>query len=183
VFTADLLPRILAADTPRVVTVTSYARFIGRRVDPRNPNAVGTYGAWSAYATSKLANYHFALGLQRRSADARVNVASLVAHPGLSHTGLQARTVHHGGGGIAGRFWAWVAERVGMDPAQGVLPQLRAATDPSAQGGEIYGPRYLTHGVPVRRPVLRRWDLDAAIDELWRISTHLTGVPLVIDGT
>ena len=180
VLTAELLPQILAADAARVVTVTSYARFIGRRVDAGNPNMEGTYAPWSAYARSKLANHHFGLGLQRRFDGARTRAGSLVAHPGLSHTGLQVHTVAEGGAGVAGRFWAWLAARAGMEPARGALPQLRAATDPQARGGELYAPRYLTHGVPVQRPIVRRWDLGRAIDELWDVSTRMTGVPLFV---
>jgi NAD(P)-dependent dehydrogenase (short-subunit alcohol dehydrogenase family) len=178
VLTADLLPRLLAADAARVVTVTSYARLVGRRLDARDPSAEGRYAPWAAYARSKIANHHFGLGLQRRFVRAGVRAESLVAHPGLSHTGLQVRTVAEGGGGISARFWAWLAARVGMAPAMGALPLLRAATDPRARGGELYAPRFLTHGVPVRRPIIRRWDLDRAIDELWDVSTRMTGVPI-----
>jgi NAD(P)-dependent dehydrogenase (short-subunit alcohol dehydrogenase family) len=180
VLTADLLPQVLAADAARVVTVTSYARFVGKRVDTRNPNAEGAYAPWSAYARSKLANHHFGLGLERRFEQARARAASLVAHPGLSHTGLQVHTVAEGGGGISGRFWAWLAAHVGMEPARGALPQLRAGTDPRARGGGLYAPRFLTHGVPVRRPIARRWDLDRAIKELWEVSTRMTGVRLIV---
>ena len=34
-----------------------------------------------------------------------------------------------------------MAGATGMSPAQGALPQLRAATDPGAKGGELYAPR------------------------------------------
>jgi NAD(P)-dependent dehydrogenase (short-subunit alcohol dehydrogenase family) len=181
--TAALLPQLVVADAARVVTITSYARLLGRRVDPRNPNAEGTYGAWTAYCRSKLANYHFALGLHQHFARSGVRAQSLVAHPGLSHTELQVHAVGGGGAGIMGRFWAWTAARVGMEPARGVLPQVRAATDPAARGGELYGPRYLTHGIPVRRPIARRWDLSRAIEELWEVSTRMTGVALVVPRT
>ena len=63
-FTAGLLPSLLAADSARVVTVTSTAHHTGRAVDPDNVNMDGNYSAWGAYGRAKLANYHFALGLQ-----------------------------------------------------------------------------------------------------------------------
>ncbi|HEU5084170.1 MAG TPA: SDR family NAD(P)-dependent oxidoreductase, partial [Acidimicrobiales bacterium] len=51
--TAGLLPSVLrAADDgrrPRVVTVTSVARFTGTPIDPRNPHLEGKYEAWTAY--------------------------------------------------------------------------------------------------------------------------------------
>ena len=46
--------------------------------------------------------------------------------------------------------------RAGMSPEQGARPQLRAATDPAARGGEFYAPRFVNNGPPVRRPILRR---------------------------
>jgi hypothetical protein len=71
-----------------------------------------------------------------------------------------------------------LAQRSGMSPAEGARPQLRAATDPRARGGEFYGPRWGSNGAPVRRPVLRRWDLQRRIDALWEVSERETGVVL-----
>ena len=65
-----------------------------------------------------------------------------------------------------------------MAPEQGALPQLRAATDPHAQGGEFYGPLWVNFGPPVRKPVLRRVGLDKAIDVLWEVSERETGMAL-----
>ena len=61
-----------------------------------------------------------------------------------------------------------------MTPAAGALPQLRAATDPSARGGELYAPRFGNNGPPVRRPVLRRIGLARAIESLWQVSERET---------
>jgi hypothetical protein len=65
-----------------------------------------------------------------------------------------------------------------MSAADGALPQLRAATDPEARGGEMYAPRFVNTGVPVRRPILRRIGLDRAIDVLWEVSERETGITL-----
>ncbi|MCA0297207.1 MAG: SDR family NAD(P)-dependent oxidoreductase [Actinobacteria bacterium] len=177
--TAHLMPALLAADAARVVSVTSTAHHIGRPLDPRNPHLHGTYSPWKAYGQSKLANYHFALGLQREFERAGVTASSLMAHPGLSHTDLQVRTVREGGGGPTGPFWEWAAARIGMSAADGAMPQLRAATDPHARGGELYGPRYVNTGPPVRLPVLRP-GADGAIAILWQVSERETCVPLVV---
>lgn len=177
--TAHLMPALLAADAARVVSVTSTAHHIGRPIDPRNPHLHGTYSPWKAYGQSKLANYHFALGLQREFERAGVAASSLMAHPGLSHTDLQVRTVREGGGGPTGPFWEWLAARTGMSAADGAMPQLRAATDPAAKGGELYGPRFVNNGPPVRVPVLRP-GADGAIAILWQVSERETGIPMVI---
>jgi NAD(P)-dependent dehydrogenase (short-subunit alcohol dehydrogenase family) len=176
--TAHLLPTLLRAPRARVVTVTSTGRFLGRSVNPRNPHLQGRYRPWRAYAQAKSANFYFALGLQQRFETAGVRAASLVAHPGLSNTDLQARAVREGGAGWGAAVSELMAARGGMSPAEGARPQLRAATDPHARGGELYAPRYVSTGPPARRPIVRRWDLQRHIDVLWDVSERETGVAL-----
>ena len=174
--TALLMPALLRAPAARIVTVTSTAHHMGRAVDPSNPNLEGKYGAWRAYGQSKLANFHFGLGLDRMLRAAGAPAASLIAHPGLSNTDLQAVSVQETGGGASQKFFHVLAGKTGMSPAQGALPQLRAATDPNAQGGEFYAPRYVNNGPPVRRPVMRRIGMDRAIARLWEVSERATGL-------
>ena len=178
-FTALLMPALLAAPAARVVTVTSTAHHFGRPVDPDNPHLHGKYDPWRAYAQSKLANYHFALGLQKEFVRARLPANSLIAHPGLSHSELQTTTVAEGGGGWMGPMWAWMARHTGMEVEAGAMPQIRAATDPRANGGEFYGPRFVNFGPAVRLPVLRPRSAPA-IRTLWEVSERETGVPLKI---
>jgi NAD(P)-dependent dehydrogenase (short-subunit alcohol dehydrogenase family) len=175
--TALLMPALVAAPAARVVTVTSTAHHMGRPVDPDNPHLHGRYDPWRAYGQSKLANYHFALGLQREFEKAAVAAQSLMAHPGLSHSELQTTTVAEGGAGWMGPFWAWMARYTGMSVEDGAMPQIRAATDPRARGGELYGPRFVNRGRAVRLPVLRP-GRDEAIDALWAVSERETGVRL-----
>ena len=177
-FTARLLPALLRAERARVVTVTSVARFRGRGMDKDNPHLEGTYRPWRAYAQAKQANYHFGLGLQQQFEKSGVSAQSLIAHPGLTNTDLQARAVREGGGGFGAALSEVVAKRGGMSPAVGARIQLRAATDPRARGGELYAPMFTSNGPPVRRPILRRWDLQKRIDELWLVSERETGVVL-----
>jgi NAD(P)-dependent dehydrogenase (short-subunit alcohol dehydrogenase family) len=176
--TALLLPALLHADGARVVTVTSTAHHMGRAVDPANPHLDGRYGPWRAYGQAKLANFHFGLGLQREFERAGVATASLIAHPGLSNTELQAVSVKETGGGASQRFFYMLARHTGMSPAQGALSQLRAATDPTAHGGEFYGPLFVNNGPPVRKPVFRKLGMDAAITRLWEVSQRETGLAL-----
>lgn len=177
-FTAHLLPALLAAEAARVVTVTSTAHHIGRPVDPDNPHLTGRYKPWRAYGQAKLANFHFGLGLQKRFADAGVAAQSLIAHPGLSHTNLQIATAEEGGAGWVGTASKYLAARAGMSAEAGARPQLRAATDPAAAGGEFYAPRFINRGPAVRRPVLRRLGLPKAMATLWEVSERETGLIL-----
>ena len=176
--TAHLLPALLRAPAARVVTVTSTARHRAQRLDPADPHMKRNYGAWASYARSKMANLHFGLGLQQRFSRASVRASSLVAHPGLTNTDLQARAVREGGAGWVGAFFEAMTARSGMSPFEGARPQLRAATDPRARGGELYAPRYGSHGPAVRRPILRRFRLQEQIDVLWQVSERETGIPL-----
>ena len=176
--TALLLPALLATPGARIVTVTSTAHHMGHAVDPANPHLEGRYRPWRAYGQAKLANFHFGLGLQRDLAHAGATAASLIAHPGLSNTDLQAVSVRETGGGSSQRFFHMLAQGTGMTPAQGALSQLRAATDPKAKGGEFYGPLLVNNGPPVRKPILRRVGMSRAIANLWEVSERETGVNL-----
>lgn len=176
--TALLLPALLRADAARVVSVTSTAHLMGRAIDPANPHLEGRYGPWRAYGQSKLANFHFGIGLQRRFEDAGAPGASLVAHPGLSNTDLQAVSVQETGGGFSQKFFHGMAGSTGMKPEVGVRAQLRAATDPEARGGDFYGPLFVNNGPPVRKPILRRIGLEKAIDRLWEVSERETGLKI-----
>lgn len=172
--TARLLPLLVGTTGSRVVSVTSTARHFGRAIDPDNPHLDGNYDPWRAYGQSKLANLHFAVGLDRRLRAAGAATASLVAHPGLSRTDLQVNTAREGGG----NFWKKVAASFGMSPEEGVLPQLRAATDPDVGGGQLYAPRWVNFGPPVRRPLMGRSTSTRSIEALFRVSETETGLSL-----
>ncbi len=176
--TALLLPALLRPPGARIVTVTSTAHHMGRAVDPANPHLRGRYRPWRAYGQAKLANFHFGLGLQRELEKAGASTASLIAHPGLSNTDLQAVSVQQSGGGASQRFSHFLARHTGMSAADGALSQLRAATDPAAAGGEFYGPLFVNNGPPVRKPIVRRLGLDKAIAVLWEVSERETGIAI-----
>jgi len=178
--TALLMPALLRASAARIVTVTSTAHLMGTAVDPDNPHLHGRYRPWRAYGQAKLANFHFGLGLHRLLAEAKAPAASLIAHPGLSNTELQAVSVKETDGGLSQRFFLGLARNVGMSPGQGALSQLRAATDPGAHSGEFYGPLFVNNGPPVRKPVLRRLGMSRAIARLWEVSERETGLKLAV---
>jgi NAD(P)-dependent dehydrogenase (short-subunit alcohol dehydrogenase family) len=181
--TAHLMPRLLRASAARVVTVTSTAHHMGRAVNESNPHLHGRYRPWRAYGQSKLANYHFAIGLQREFDAHQLSAMSLLAHPGLSNTDLQARTVAEGGAGWSATAAHWLSAKTGMTAEQGSLPQIRAATDPTAKGGEFYAPRFVNSGAAVRRPILRRLGMTKAITTLWTVSERETGTAMSLSTT
>lgn len=177
-WTAELLPAVLAADAGRVVTLTSIAQHQGRNLDPANPFLDGRYDAWRAYGNSKLANLQFAIGLNRRLHAAGSRAIALAAHPGWTDSDLQTTTAPgRRGGGLFGRLGGRATDVFGMSVERGALSQLRAATDPTVQGGSLYGPLFVSFGSPVRKP-LAPFGIDEGISRLWEISERLTGVPL-----
>lgn len=172
--TESLLPLMEGRDQARVVTVTSGAQYFGRMAW-NDLNGEQRYDRWGAYSQSKLANVLFALNLNRRLEEAGSTVRSLAAHPGMARTNLQSLSVESSG--------AWqeaLAYRL-MDPlfqsaAQGALPQLRAATDPQAKGGEHYAPGQFggLRGTPEQQPVAPAARKQEQQARLWSVSEQLT---------
>jgi NAD(P)-dependent dehydrogenase (short-subunit alcohol dehydrogenase family) len=175
VLTDELMPLLEAAKAGRVVTMTSVARMQGQGLTEEKTQLDGQYDPWRAYGDSKLANYQFGIELSRRLEAAGSTVSSLVAHPGLSHTNLQVATVENAGTGLSGRFWQFAARYFGMDPLSGTLPELRAATDPEARNGQVYGPRWNFRGAPVEIGLEEGRARPADTARMWDISESRTG--------
>ena len=172
--TAQLLPALLTRSGSRIVMVTSVARFRTAPLDAPTSGSEG-YDPWQAYGRSKLANHVFAQELHRRLRAAGAGTASLSAHPGLTNSDLQTTSVEMSGGGSSQKFFQRLAHRIGMTVERGALSQLRAATDRSARSGELYGPRFVSVGSPVRRPTLDRKIEDRGM-ALWKVSEEAIGL-------
>ena len=171
--TTALLPLMEGQADARVVTVTSGAQYFGR-IAWDDPNGEQRYDRWQAYGQSKLANVMFALELDQRLRARGSSVRSLAAHPGLARTNLQPASIAANGSKLEE-----VAYRL-MDPlfqsaAMGALPQLHAATAPSAQGGEHYGPDGFggLRGWPKQQPVAPAARDAAQRQSLWALSEAL----------
>lgn len=175
--TAQLMPALLRSEAGRIVTVTSTGRHFQAKLNVEDPHLNEGYRPWRAYGQSKRANSHFALELDRRLRAVGAPVESLYAHPGYSNTNLQAQSsASHNGESRSQAFAHTWVQRVGMSRADGALPQLRAATDPDAEGGELYAPRYINNGPAVRRPVLPTSRRPADLEQLWELSERETGI-------
>ena len=174
--TRHLLPAILRAEAGRIVTTSSTARFSAGKYDLDNAHHRGEYDAWRAYGYSKLANFQFSLELDKRLRAAGSQVRSFAADPGFSNTDLQSATARNHPEDGRGQFFERWVERLGQSPARGALPQLRAGTDPQAEGGTLYRPRWITAGVPVVGGVTSRLRKPADLTKLWDVSEADTGL-------
>jgi NAD(P)-dependent dehydrogenase (short-subunit alcohol dehydrogenase family) len=166
--TGRLLPTLLAADSPRVVTVSSTAHVLGK-IAFDDLQATGGYGRWKAYGQSKLANLLFTSELQKRAGG---RVLSVAAHPGYAATHLQ-----QGQGQPVFQALMDVGNKViAQSDAQGAWPSLYAAVMPDVIGNDFYGPRLTVRGHPVRtwRTGSAKSAADAA--RLWDVSEDLTKV-------
>ena len=138
--TGQLLPTILKADSPRVVTTSSQAHRPGRiKFDDLNWNK-RRYSKWLAYCQTKLANLLFMYELQRRADAAGSHLLSLAGHPGYAATHLQAAGSEMAGQRLRARVFAFGNRLLAQSDAAGALPQLYAATVSGLEGGTYYGP-------------------------------------------
>ncbi len=167
--TGLLLPSLLAAPAPRVVSVSSAAHKMGR-IDFDDLMGERSYGRWKAYGQSKLADLLFVGELQRRAGD---RLLAAAAHPGYAATNLQTGQ---------GNPLLELPMKLGnlllaQSDAAGALPQLYAATMPDVRGDDYWGPSLgELRGAPKRvgRSTAAQ-DLVVA-HRLWEVSQDLTGV-------
>ena len=160
-----LLPKV----SDRVVTVSSFAHYIGRvKLDDLNWRA-RPYSAWGAYGQSKLANLMFTSELQGRLEQAGSRVRSVAAHPGYSATELQSHT----GPTLSGRLMV-IGNKLVTTADFGARQTLYAASA-DLPGNTFIGPRFAMRGPtgPSPRSPLAR-DAGTA-RSLWELSTQLTG--------
>lgn len=132
VLTQQLLPLLERTPNARIVTLSSLvAKMRKSNIYWDDLQWEKSYDKMGAYAQSKLSNLMFALELDQRLKTVNSPVISLAAHPGYTATNLQQHM------GLTGKVMNFLlAQKLEM----GILPTLRAATDPQAKGGEYYGP-------------------------------------------
>lgn len=176
--TGLLLDRLAAG--ARIVTVSSISHLDGV-MDFDDLQSERHHDPSQAYAQSKLANLLFTYELDRRLRAAGGGVIALACHPGVVYTDFFATSSRLQQFLLSPtmriiNFWAVQNARMGA------LPALRAATDPSAQGGEYYGPRRyglrrrFHTGYPAVVDSSARSHDEADQARLWQVSEQLTGV-------
>lgn len=165
--TGLLLPAILRATAPRIVTVSSEAHTMGGPVPVEDLNSDRDYRPLRAYAKTKLENILVTRELQRRAGERLLAVA---CHPGVADTNLPAASI------LGMRLLFWAARPIIQQAAEGAQSTLLAATAADTKPGGYYGPGRLfkIRGSPVETgtsPFAR--DKDAAkrlFEDLERIA-------------
>ncbi|MGJ6964312.1 SDR family oxidoreductase [Streptosporangium sp. G11] len=179
--TVRLLPTVLAAAAPRVVTMSSGTAHFGR-IHFEDLQFERRYSPGLAYAQSKLADLMLTRHLAALAVQRNWNVLSTAAHPGYTRTNLQTA------GASLGRdrpsrlrtLFNAIDFLPSQDVEPGTEPLLYAATSPDAVAGGYYGPggRFGLVGPTVTARVPRR-ALDSATNaRLWAEAERLTGVAL-----
>jgi len=176
--TGRVLPLLLKAPAPRVVTVSSFMHKTVRGIveeDLRRPAA--GYRKWDAYGKSKLANLLFMLELDRRARAAGVNLLSVGAHPGYASTHLQAAGPELAGQQHMVRLMGIGNRVLAQSAAAGAWPSLYAATYPDLRPGSYVGPGFLEYRGKPKIVLPNRIAQDPELAErLWEWSVEATGV-------
>jgi NAD(P)-dependent dehydrogenase (short-subunit alcohol dehydrogenase family) len=167
--TAHLLPVLLQTPQARIVTVASFVPKLNRvQMDWNDlPYEKRKYDAMAAYGQSKLANILFALALDKRLKQQGSTVLSVLSSPGYTKSGIQQSQSL-----LIQLMTLVVAQSVEM----GMLPSLRAAFDPTAQGGEFFSPVRMKEmrGYPKRIAIPEQGLDEEAQQKLWRLSEEMT---------
>jgi NAD(P)-dependent dehydrogenase (short-subunit alcohol dehydrogenase family) len=172
--TGLLLPLLRAAKTPRVVNVSSVAHRSGK-IDFGNLQGERKYKSWPAYQQTKLANLLFTFELQRRSDAYGWGLMANAAHPGFARTDL----IPNGpGSGVKGTVMRTLGLFMSHSAADGALPQLFAATSPTATAVGYYGPNGFSEmkGSVAPAKVMPQAKDETVARKLWEVSEQLTGV-------
>ena len=177
--TGHLLPTLLNAAAPRVVTESSTAHRIGTMYWD-DLDASKSYRKWKRYGQSKLANMLFTVELNRQAAEHGTFLIAAAAHPGYAATNLNnAGPVQSGKRPLMSVLTRIGDTLIAQSDTAGAIPQIHAATAHDVVGNDYYGPDGPgeqrgkgTKRVPRTAAAANATDAK----RLWTISEELTGV-------
>ncbi len=182
--TMRLLPLLLAAPAPRVVTMSSGAANMGR-IHFDDLQWERRYRATGSYAQSKLADLYLARSLASIATERGWHLVSTAAHPGFTRTNLQTAGASLGSDKPRRALIGSVPLIPSQAPEQGTEPLLYAATSPDAVNGGYYGPSRFMELVGPTKPARmnRRMRDGAAAERLWTVAERLTRTALPTPAT
>jgi NAD(P)-dependent dehydrogenase (short-subunit alcohol dehydrogenase family) len=179
--TMRLLPVLLTAGSPRVVTMSSGMANFGR-IHFDDLQWEHRYRSAAAYSQSKLADLLMARHLATVATQRGWHLISNAAHPGFTRTNLQTAGASLGRDKPRRSVIGAVPLLPSQAPEQGTEPLLYAATSPDAVNGGYYGPsRFMELVGPTKvARVNRRMRDDAVAARLWAEAERLTGTSLPV---
>lgn len=135
----------------RVVNHSSGARKMGNKpilpkyFEPNGGNLGGDrfpgHQKWVRYQQSKLANLLFSYALMDRvPSEYSEKMKFLIAHPGPTDSGLQAKTVKHGGTGLLDKYIIRRTLKQAHSVEDGTMGIAICTCEPNVKSGDFYGP-------------------------------------------
>lgn len=179
--TVRLLPLLLRADAPRVVTMSSGVAWFGRIAFDDLQWERRRWSPMRSYAQSKLADMLMSQQLADLGRRRDWTLRSTGAHPGFTRTNLQTAGASLGGGKPSG-LSAMPGFVRSQDVTIGTEPLLYAIADPGAQSGGYWGPdgRFGLVGETGVARLPRQGRDPAVAARLWDEAERLTGVALPV---
>jgi len=166
--TANLLPLLIKTPNARIINTSSLAHLKGN-INFEDINwAQRKYKTMQAYSDSKLANLYFNYELSSKLKDNPNAPLVIAAHPGWTKTELDRHN----------RLVGIISSIVGQKVDKGILPTLRAATDPTANSGDYFGPDGFREirGNPIKVESNAKSHDKNSAKKLWELSEKLTGI-------
>ncbi|PYH77795.1 putative short-chain dehydrogenase [Aspergillus uvarum CBS 121591] len=181
-FTNLLMPKIVAASSPRVVVVSSDGHRLNPvRFDDFNFDEGKSYDRWRAYGQSKTANMLFALSLAQKLG-LKHNLQAFSLHPGVIFTNLD-RDVDWSVGmkelqavdRSLGNREGWRDEFDAKNLERGAATHVYAAFDPSLKA--VNGAYLIDcHVADPLVDTVKPWATSSfEAERLWRLSEKLVG--------
>lgn len=169
----------------RVVNHSSIARMVPtRRLAIENLQKRGGqlggddrlgYKRWYRYHQTKLANAAFTAALHAYLQERGSSIKSLVAHPGLATTNIQANAAKAGGMTPSSNA---IVQHLAQSASDGALGILSAMVFPKVQSGTFWGPGlglFALRGAARVFPLERFYDNPETRKLLWEASCETTG--------
>jgi NAD(P)-dependent dehydrogenase (short-subunit alcohol dehydrogenase family) len=177
--TMRLLPLVLTAAAPRVVTMSSGTANFGR-INFDDLQWERKYSPTRSYAQSKLADLMLARHLASVASERDWHLLSTAAHPGYTHTNLQTAGASLGRDKPKRGLLTGLPILPSQQVEQGTEPLLYAATSPAAVNGGYYGPSGFMELTGPTKPAKlnRRMRDDATAVRLWAVAERLSGTTL-----
>ncbi len=174
--TALVFPTLARTPGSRIVTMGSAAtRIVTLRADDLQSEK--RYSSFSSYGLSKHATQSFGFELDRRLRAAGSPVTALVAHPGSAQDGFTPYRRGVNEPTVLQRIAAGIAFPAGGSKEPAAWPLVRAAVDPTVEGGQYWGRTTPIFGRPVlNTPVASSHSAEFGAG-LWALSENWTDIP------